>query len=50
MLLFVGAYLITPASIPPLAMDDPGVTESPAAALVSMPPAAATATGIPVGF
>jgi len=48
-LLFVGAYLITPASILPLVMTDLGVTETAAAALVSMPQVAATVIGIPVG-
>jgi NNP family nitrate/nitrite transporter-like MFS transporter len=50
MLLFVGAYLITPASILPLVITDLGVTESTAAALVSMPQVAATVIGIPVGI
>ena len=49
-LLFVGAYLITPASILPLVMDDLGTTEAVSAALVSMPQVAATAIGIPVGI
>jgi NNP family nitrate/nitrite transporter-like MFS transporter len=49
MLLFVGAYLITPASILPLVMADLGITETTAAALVSMPQVAATVIGIPVG-
>ncbi|MFB6297214.1 MAG: nitrate/nitrite transporter [Salinirussus sp.] len=49
-LLFVGAYLITPASILPLVMADLGITESTAAALVSMPQVAATVIGIPVGI
>jgi NNP family nitrate/nitrite transporter-like MFS transporter len=48
-LLFVGAYLITPASILPLVMTDLGVTEATAAALVSMPQVAATVVGIPIG-
>jgi NNP family nitrate/nitrite transporter-like MFS transporter len=48
-LLFVGAYLITPASILTLVMDDLGITEATAAALVSMPQVAATVIGIPVG-
>jgi NNP family nitrate/nitrite transporter-like MFS transporter len=48
-LLFVGAYLITPASILPLVMDDLGVGEGTAAALVSMPQVAATVIGVPVG-
>jgi NNP family nitrate/nitrite transporter-like MFS transporter len=48
-LLFVGAYLITPASILPLVMADLGTTEAVAAALVSMPQVAATVIGIPVG-
>jgi NNP family nitrate/nitrite transporter-like MFS transporter len=48
-LLFVGAYLITPASILPLVIDGLGVTEATAAALVSMPQVAATVIGIPVG-
>jgi Nitrate/nitrite transporter len=50
LLLFVGAYLITPASILPLVMTDLGITESTAAALVSMPQVAATVIGIPVGI
>ena len=50
LLLFVGAYLITPASILPLVMTDLGVTEATAAALVSMPQVAATVIGIPVGI
>ncbi|MEF8902161.1 MAG: MFS transporter [Halovenus sp.] len=50
LLLFVGAYLITPASILPLVMNDLGITESTAAALVSMPQVAATVIGIPVGM
>jgi NNP family nitrate/nitrite transporter-like MFS transporter len=49
-LLFVGAYLITPASILPLVMADLGVGEATAAALVSMPQVAATVVGIPVGI
>jgi NNP family nitrate/nitrite transporter-like MFS transporter len=49
-LLFVGAYLITPASVLTLVMDDLGVTEATAAALVSMPQVAATVMGIPVGI
>jgi NNP family nitrate/nitrite transporter-like MFS transporter len=49
-LLFVGAYLITPASILPLVMTDLGVSETTAAALVSMPQVAATVIGIPVGL
>ena len=48
-LLFVGAYLIAPASILTLVMDDLDVTEATAAALVSMPQVAATVIGIPVG-
>ena len=47
-LLFVGAYLITPASILTLVMGDLGITEATAAALVSMPQVAATVIGIPV--
>ncbi|MBX0297119.1 MFS transporter [Haloarcula nitratireducens] len=50
LLLFVGAYLITPASILPLVMTDLGITEATAAALVSMPQVAATVIGIPVGI
>ena len=50
MLLFVGAYLITPASILPLVMADLGTTEAVSAALVSMPQVTATAIGIPVGL
>ncbi|MEF8885813.1 MAG: MFS transporter [Haloarculaceae archaeon] len=49
-LLFVGAYLITPASILTLVMADLGITEATAAALVSMPQVAATVIGIPVGI
>lgn len=49
LLLFVGAYLIAPASILPLVISDLGITESTAAALVSMPQVAATVIGIPVG-
>lgn len=49
-LLFVGAYLITPAGVLPLVMADLGVTEATAAALVSMPQVAATVLGIPVGI
>ena len=48
-LLFVGAYLIAPASILTLVMADLQVTEATAAALVSTPQVAATAVGIPVG-
>ncbi|MFB6157441.1 MAG: nitrate/nitrite transporter [Haloferacaceae archaeon] len=48
-LLFVGAYLITPASLLPLVMADLGTTEAVSAALVSMPQVAATVIGIPVG-
>ena len=48
-LLFVGAYLITPASILPLMMADLSITEATAAALVSMPQVAATVIGIPLG-
>ena len=50
LLLFVGAYLITPASVLPLVMTDLGITEATAAALVSMPQVAATVIGIPVGI
>jgi NNP family nitrate/nitrite transporter-like MFS transporter len=50
LLLFVGAYLITPASILTLVMSDLGITEATAAALVSMPQVAATVIGIPVGI
>ena len=49
-LLFVGAYLITPASILTLVMADLAITEATAAALVSMPQVAATVIGIPVGI
>jgi NNP family nitrate/nitrite transporter-like MFS transporter len=49
-LLFVGAYLITPASVLTLIMADLGVTEATAAALVSMPQVTATVIGIPVGI
>jgi NNP family nitrate/nitrite transporter-like MFS transporter len=49
-LLFVGAYLITPASVLTLVMADLGVTEATAAALVSMPQVAATVIGVPVGI
>jgi NNP family nitrate/nitrite transporter-like MFS transporter len=49
-LLFVGAYLITPASILTLVMTDLSITEATAAALVSMPQVAATVIGIPVGI
>jgi NNP family nitrate/nitrite transporter-like MFS transporter len=49
MLLFVGAYLIAPASVLPLVMADLGITETTAAALVSMPQVAAAVIGIPVG-
>lgn len=50
LLLFVGAYLITPASVLTLVMADLGITEAMAAALVSMPQVAATVIGIPVGI
>jgi NNP family nitrate/nitrite transporter-like MFS transporter len=50
MLLFVGAYLITPASILPLIIDDLGTGEAAAASLVSMPQVAATVIGLPVGI
>ena len=50
LLLFVGAYLITPASVLTLVIDDLGVTEATAAALVSMPQVAATVIGVPVGI
>ena len=50
LLLFVGAYLITPASVLTLVMADLGITEATAAALVSMPQVAATVIGIPVGI
>jgi len=49
-LLFVGAYLITPASVLTLVMADLDITEATAAALVSMPQVAATVMGIPVGI
>jgi NNP family nitrate/nitrite transporter-like MFS transporter len=49
-LLFVGAYLISPASVLTLVMADLGVAEATAAALVSMPQVAATVIGIPVGI
>ena len=48
-LLFVGAYLITPASVLTLVMADLRVTEATAAALVSTPQVAATVVGVPVG-
>ncbi len=48
-LVFVGAYLITPASVLTLVMADLDITEATAAALVSMPQVAATVMGIPVG-
>lgn len=50
MLLFVGAYLIAPASILSLVMADLSVGETTAAALVSMPQIAATVIGIPIGI
>ena len=50
LLLFVGAYLITPASILTLMITDLDITETTAAALVSMPQVAATVIGIPVGI
>ena len=50
LLLFVGAYLIAPASVLTLVMADLGITETTAAALVSMPQVAATVIGIPVGI
>jgi len=50
LLLFVGAYLIAPASILSLVMSDLDITEATAAALVSMPQVAATVIGIPVGL
>lgn len=50
LLLFVGAYLITPASVLTLVMADLGVTEATAAALVSMPQVTAVAVGIPLGI
>ena len=50
LLLFVGAYLITPASVLPLVIADLNITEATAAALVSMPQVAATVIGIPVGI
>ncbi|MBB6645684.1 MFS transporter [Halobellus sp. MBLA0160] len=50
LLLFVGAYLITPASVLTLVMADLGVTEATAAALVSMPQVTATVIGVPVGI
>ncbi|WP_299334402.1 MFS transporter [Haloplanus sp.] len=50
LLLFVGAYLITPASLLPVVMSDLGITEATAAALVSMPQVAATVIGVPVGI
>jgi NNP family nitrate/nitrite transporter-like MFS transporter len=49
-LLFVGAYLITPASVLTLVMADLGLGETTAAALVSTPQVAATVIGIPVGI
>ena len=50
LLLFVGAYLIAPASLLPVVMSDLGITEATAAALVSMPQVAATVIGVPVGI
>jgi len=50
LLLFVGAYLITPASILPLVMSTLDIEEATAAALVSMPQAAATVIGVPIGI
>jgi Nitrate/nitrite transporter len=49
-LLFVGAYLITPASVLTLVITDLEVTEPTAAALVSMPQVTATVVGIPIGI
>jgi NNP family nitrate/nitrite transporter-like MFS transporter len=49
-LLFVGSYLITPASILTVVMNDLDITEATAAALVSMPQVTATVVGIPVGL
>jgi NNP family nitrate/nitrite transporter-like MFS transporter len=49
-LLFVGAYLITPASVLTVVMSDLDVTEATAAALVSMPQVTATVVGVPVGI
>lgn len=48
-LLFVGSYLITPASILTVVITDLDITEATAAALVSMPQVTATVVGIPVG-
>jgi NNP family nitrate/nitrite transporter-like MFS transporter len=50
LLLFVGAYLIAPASVLTLVMADLEITEATAAAFVSMPQVAATVIGIPVGI
>ncbi|MFB6148741.1 MAG: nitrate/nitrite transporter [Halobacteriales archaeon] len=50
LLLFVGAYLITPASILPLIIADLAISEATAAALVSMPQVTATVIGLPVGI
>ena len=49
-LLFVGAYLITPASVLTLVMADLEITEATAAALVSTPQVAATVIGVPAGI
>lgn len=49
-LLFVGAYLITPASLLTVVMADLDITEATAGALVSMPQVTAMVIGIPVGI
>ena len=49
-LLFVGAYLITPASVLTVVIADLKITEATAAALVSMPQVTATVIGVPIGI
>ncbi len=49
-LLFVGAYLITPASILTVVIADLDITEATAGALVSMPQLTAIVIGVPVGL
>jgi len=49
-LLFMGGYVIAPASLLPRVMADLGAGEGAGAALISMPQVAATLLGLPVGI
>lgn len=50
LLLFVGAYSITPSSLLPRVMTDFGIRETAAAWIITMPQLAATIVGLPIGM